>query len=114
MGAAGGGIDVKADPGADDPIVSVAKRAVKGRTMIRVLFKDGEVTGWGFMAGLAARYRGVDADFVAKHQVSALAGDGDDDVRVVLSHLVQDARGGPGRVLFVDEFPGGLHTGMAE
>jgi hypothetical protein len=38
VGAAGGGIDVKADAGADDAVFAIAKRAVERGAMVGVFF----------------------------------------------------------------------------
>ena len=107
---------VQADAGADDAISAVAKCAVNRGTMIGVLFEDGEFAGGGFVAGLPAGDGAVDADLIADHKINTLAGDIDDDCDVgfVRRYGVEDARGGPGRVLFVDEFVGGFHPGMGE
>jgi len=82
--------------------------------MVWVFFEDCEAPGGGFVAGLAAGDGAVNADFVANHEIDALVRDGDDDMGIVLRHHVEDARSGPGRVLFVDEFAGGLHPRMIE
>lgn len=84
--------------------------------MIGIFFEDGEIAGGGFVAGLAAGDGAVDADFVADHEIDALAGDGDDDCDVgfIRCDGVEDTRSGPGRLLSVDEFFGGLHPGMGK
>jgi len=67
MCSAGGGIDVGADAGANNPTGTVDEVAVDAGTMVRVLFENGEMTAGCAVPGLAGRDGTIGHDLLADH-----------------------------------------------
>ncbi len=89
MCSAGGGIDLGADAGANNPTRAVNEVAIDAGTMVRVLFENGEMTGGRAVPGLAGRDRTIGHDLLADHQIGALLGKRDNNVHVVRRRLLK-------------------------
>src|SRR6266481_9361403 len=89
MCSAGGGIDLGADAGANNPTRAVNEVAIDAGTMVRVLFENGEMTGGRAVPGLAGRDRTIGHDLLADHQIGALLGKRDNNVDVVRRRLLK-------------------------
>src|SRR5438477_2775769 len=73
-------IDVSANAAAHDPAAAVDEIAVKAGVMVRILFHDAKVSAWRFVSAFAGRNRSVGDNLLADHQISALFGNGHDDM----------------------------------
>src|SRR5436190_16035264 len=89
MCSTGGGIDLGADAGANNPTRAVNEVAINAGTMIRILFENGEMTARGAVPGLAGRNGTVGHDLLANHQIGALLGKRNDNVHVVRRRLLK-------------------------
>ena len=87
MGSARRGINLGADAGANSSAVAVDEVALDTRTMVRILFENGETTAGCAVTGLAGRDRTVGYDLLADHQKGALLGKGNNNVDVVRRRL---------------------------
>ena len=89
MRSAGRGIGLGADAGANNPTRAIDEVAIDAGTMIRIFFKNGEMTGGCAVPGLAGRDRTICCDLLADHQVGALPGNGDANMHVVRRRLFE-------------------------
>src|SRR5207244_553109 len=80
-------IDVSANAGAHDTAATVDEIAVETGMVVRVFFHDTEMSAWRFMSALARRNRSVGDNLFTDHQVSALFGNGNNDVGGVRGSL---------------------------
>src|SRR5215471_1143915 len=98
MCSAGGGIDLGADAGTDNPTGSVDEVAIEAGTMVGIFFENGEMTAGRAVPGLAGRNRTIGHDFLADHQIGALLGKGDNNVHVVRGRLLEQ------RLIYLQRF----------
>ena len=89
MCSAGGGIDLRADAGANGPTRAVNKVTIDAGTMVRILFENREITARCAVPGLAGRDRAIGHDSLADHQVGALLCKGDNNVHIVRRRLFE-------------------------
>ena len=83
MCSAGGGIDLGADAGTDNPTGSVDEVAIEAGTMVGIFFENGEMTAGCAVAFLAGRDWTIGCELVADHQIGALPGKRDANAHVV-------------------------------
>ena len=89
MCSAGSGIALGADAGANNPTGAVDEVAIDAGTMIRIFFKNGEMTLRCAVPSFAGRDRTIGHDLLADHQIGALLGKGNNNVDVVRRCLLK-------------------------
>src|SRR5215468_425505 len=89
MCSAGCGISLRADAGANNPTGPVNEIPIDARTMVRILFQNGEMTLGCAVPSFAGRDWTISCDLVADHQVGALPGNRNANVHVVWRRLFE-------------------------
>ena len=102
-------VDAAADAGADRAAVSVLEIAVDIGAMILVLLKHVEASLWSGSGTFAGRNRRIDHDFVSHHEIGALFGNGNANVRIIRREPGQETGGNINRLLTMDQFVGLFH-----
>jgi len=102
-------IDTAAHTSADSAAVSVLEIAVDIGAMILILLKHVEASLWSGPSALAGGNRRIDHDFVSHHEISALFGNRNANMRIIRRELCQEAGRNINWLLTMDQFVGLFH-----
>src|SRR3954469_11653072 len=83
------GINLCANPGANNSTVAVDEVAIDAGMMVGILLENGEITARRSVAGLAGRDRAVGHNLLPDHQIGALLRKRNNNVHVIWRRLFQ-------------------------
>src|SRR4051794_18221690 len=83
------GINLCANPGANNSTVAVDEVAIDAGMMVGILLENGETTARCSVAGLAGRDRAVGHDLLPNHQIGALLEERNNNMHIIWRCLFQ-------------------------